>query len=66
MRILILAAALGACATSPIAVPPYCEPADRTAFWIHPTLADAIAFSAATRERLCIREVPDGFATEGC
>ena len=66
MHILILAAALGACASPPIDVPPYREPADRTAFWIHPTLADAVAFSAATRERLCIRRVPDGFATEGC
>jgi hypothetical protein len=62
MRILILAAALGACTT----VAPYREPVDRTALWIHPTLEDARAFLAATEARLCIREVPDGFATEGC
>lgn len=36
------------------------------AFWIWPTLEEAKAWSAEHRQRLCIRRVPDGFATYGC
>jgi len=63
MRVLILAAALSACATIP---PPYRVPADSGAFWIWPTLAEAERWEAEHEGRLCIRRVPDGFATERC
>lgn len=59
MRILILAAALSACTT-------YREPAHPGNFWIWPTLAEARRWEAGHTERLCVREVPDGFATKGC
>lgn len=64
MRILILVAALGACASSP---PGYRVPAAPGQFWIHPTRADAQAWRRDhPAVRLCILRVPDGFATRHC
>lgn len=46
--------------------PGYRTPPTPGAYWIWPTLDEARAWSAEHDVRLCIRRVPDGFASYGC
>lgn len=48
------------------AAPSYRTPPTATTYWIWPTLNEAKHWSDTHVERLCIVEVPDGFATYGC
>lgn len=60
MRYLILSLTLVACAS-------YRTPPTPAAFWIWPTLEEARLWQRENPNmRLCITQVPDGYATEGC